>query len=141
MQSIKAVFIALLFFVSLQKNVAQSADPLTYIPKQAQNVYVLNMPSIVSKMDVNAMKNLDFVKEFMDKANNEQVKSYLKNPAEAGIDILKPITMVLSQVPDAPYQSIAVIVSLKSSDKLNALLKSNGMDFQLFDSPHKSFSE
>jgi hypothetical protein len=129
MQSIKAVLIALLLFVVLQKNVAQSADPLTYIPKQAQNVYVLNMPSIVSKMDVNAMKNLDFVKEFMDKANNEQVKSYLKNPVEAGLDILKPITMVISQVPDAPYQSVAVIVSLKSSEKLNALLTSNGMAF------------
>ncbi len=127
MQSIKAVFVALLFFVGLQKNIAQSADPLTYIPKQAQNVYVLNMPSIVSKMDINSLKNLDFIKEVMEKTKNEQAQSYLKNPAEAGLDILRPITIVLSPVADAPYQTIAVMVPIKNSDKLNAMFAKNSI--------------
>jgi hypothetical protein len=127
MQSFKAVFVALVLFAGLQKNIAQSTDPLTYIPKQAQNVYVLNMPSIVTKMDLNTVKNLDFMKEIMEKANNEQAKSYLKNPTEAGIDMLKPITIVVSPVEGAPYQTMAIIMALKSSEKFNTMLTTNGL--------------
>ena len=127
MNSIKTVLLALFILIGLQKNLAQSADPLTYIPKQAQNVYVFNMPSIISKMDVNALKNLDFVKEIMDKANNPKIQSYLHNPAESGINILKPITFVISDIDTTDYQSLAVILSLSNSAKLNTVLTSSGL--------------
>ena len=118
----RSVFAAALLLLTFSKSTAQSADPLTYIPSKAQNVYVLNLPSIVGKMDVNALKDLDFMKEIMNKANDKQAANFMKNPAESGINFFKPLAIVMTDMDSSSYQSFAIIVPLADAAKFKTMM-------------------
>ncbi len=122
MNCLKTVFVLFLLFVGLSTNTAQSADPLNYIPKQAQNVYVLNLPSILPKMDIQTLKKLDFFQEIIEKANNKEAAKYLNNPAESGINFLKPMAIVMSPMEGTAYQVIATITPLANPAKFKTLM-------------------
>lgn len=121
----KALFVAFLSIVGLQKTFAQSADPLTYIPKQAQNVYILNTPSIIQKMDIQTLKELDFIKEALGKSQNKQSQAYLSNPAESGVNFMKPMAIVLSEIEGSTFQTMATIIPLSNAAKFNTMMAAN----------------
>lgn len=125
MNFLKSVFALFLLFACLSTNSAQSADPLNYIPKQAQNVYVLNLPALLPKVDLKALKELDFYKEIVAKANNQEAARYMNNPAESGINFLKPMAIVVSPIEGSDYQTIATITPLMNPIKFKTLMSTN----------------
>lgn len=126
MYSFKTVLRTSLFLlVGLQTNMAQSVDPLNYIPKKSQNVFVLNTPSVVGKMDVAALKELDFVKDFTANPSGKKALSLMGNPAESGINFLKPITIAISDLEDTKFQTINIIIPLANAAKFKSVMSEN----------------
>jgi hypothetical protein len=84
MKLLKTYFnVAFLILMATIMN-AQDGGVLSFIPKDAQNIYVINTPAIIKKADVDAIKNLDFMKEMLLKSESENgdVQKIMKNPAE-----------------------------------------------------------
>ena len=124
MNLLKKALLAFVVIITYTKTIAQSADPLTYIPKQAQNVYVINLPTILPKMDFQTLKDLSFVKEVLEKGSNQQAMAYLKNPMEMGVNLFKPMAITITPIEGTPHQVVATIIPLLNQDKFNAIIAS-----------------
>ncbi len=105
---------------------AQSGDILSFIPKDAQNIYVINTPSIIKKADVDAIKNMDFMKEMLMKSESENndAQKIMKNPAESGISFTQPMVISLSKTENTQYDLVTMMAPLADFDKFNKIMQS-----------------
>ena len=102
---------------------AQSTDQLSYIPHDAQNIYVFNTASIIKKADINSIKELSTIKNLLSKtdAENNQFNTILKNPAESGLSFSKPLIMTISQIEGTTFKLINIIVPLDDAAKFSQI--------------------
>jgi Domain of unknown function (DUF4836) len=126
MKLLKTYFnVALSFLIATTIN-AQNDGVLSFIPKDAQNIYVVNTPSIIKKADIDAIKNLDFMKELLMKSESENndAQKIMKNPAESGVSFTQPMVFTLSKTENAQYDLVTMMAPLADFDKFNKIMQS-----------------
>lgn len=86
-----AVATALTFSLAACKNNNGLNDAAQAIPAQASQVTLINIPSMMKKMDFEAVKQMDFYKSAIEEANKENpaLAEILRNPAKSGVDLSK----------------------------------------------------
>lgn len=120
----------LTFFILIGslKLVAQNANPIVYIPNQAQSVIVFNTPSIIKKADIQALKQLEFVKNLLVKteSENKATDALIKNPMQLGVDFSKPLVMAIMDTENPQYEQMVIISPLSDFSKFDKAMQ----DFQ-----------
>lgn len=119
-----ALFICLNGILIVQAQ-AQGVNSLSYIPNDAQNIYVLNTPSIIKKADIQALKQLDFIKDALFKTESEsnEINTLMKNPAESGLNFLKPIVIASQPSENFKYDWVSVIAPLADFNKFEKMMQ------------------
>ena len=86
-----AIAASVLFLTACNKPAL--TDAALAIPKDAMSVTAINIQSLMQKADFEAVKNMEFYKETVAKAekDNPATAAIMKNPAQSGIDLTKNI--------------------------------------------------
>lgn len=112
-----AVATALTYSLTACKNDAQLNDAAQSIPAKASQVTLINIPSMMKKMDFEAVKQMDFYKAAIADANNENpaLAEILKNPAKSGVDLSKNIYF-------AAERGMRIYLTLSDASAFEAML-------------------
>jgi Domain of unknown function (DUF4836) len=117
---------SLLFLVSC-KNALNLSDSITAIPKDATSVSAINIQNLMQKADFESVKNMDFYKEMVSEAeqNNPAMSEILKDPKKSGIDLGKNIYIVqdVDFMSSGTGNSSVVLMSIADSKAFEAMLQ------------------
>lgn len=112
-----AIATALTFSLAACKNNTQLNDAAQSIPAKASQVTLINIPSMMKKMDFEAVKQMDFYKALIEDANKENpaLAEILRNPAKSGVDINKNIYL-------AADKGVRLYLTLSDASAFEAML-------------------
>ena len=111
-----------------------SKDGLTSIPANATTVFAINVPSLMEKADYENIKDLDFFKEAMKDAadENPRVAEIMQNPDEAGVDLNQKAYMAIEVDEEDPQNVFsAMVLSLSDADLFESNIKSGDNDMEI----------
>lgn len=120
-----------IIMTSCKNDVAVPTDAaLQHIPSDATQVTVIRVPQLMKKVDFNSLRDMDFYKQIMQEAGNQDplLTKILYTPSESGINLEQNAYFVSDINPNNPNDMLnGVMVNIADASKFSELLKSTPM--------------
>jgi hypothetical protein len=99
-------------------------DVATSIPSTASGVFLMNVNSMLEKADYDAFQKTEVFGKFVEevKEKNPALVAFIKDPAEAGLDLTGNMGMYFSPAPKNETWEFAMIFPVSDLEKLKAAI-------------------
>lgn len=126
------MFLAIGMIMTSCKNDAaiQMDAAVQHIPSDATQVTVIRIPQLMKKVDFNSLKEMDFYKQMMKEAGNQDplVAKILYDPSESGINLEQNAYFISDINPNNPDEMMnGMMMNIADAAKFAQLVKSSPM--------------